>query len=445
MKNLSKVVIVGRPNVGKSSLFNRIIQKRTAIVSETPQTTRDRNYGVAEWLTQKFTIIDTGGISNQEIDFQTEINQQVNVALNEADLVVFVCSYQEGLTNEDEEIARLLRKVKKPIILIANKYDQIDNSDLVYDFLSIGYGMPILVSTSHGIGIGELLDLIIEKLDNKTEKKQEEIISLGIIGRPNVGKSSLVNAILAQNRVIVSNIAGTTTDAIDSYFNYNSKRYCLTDTAGIRRKGKITENIEKYSVLRTLEAIKRSDVILFLLDAQSGVQEQDLTVAGLAKNLDKPVIIVINKWDLVIKDEKTMNIFNKEIKTRFKYLDYALTTYLSALKKERINILFKTIDEVLENMKIKIKTSVLNEVINKAQLVNQSPNFNGGRLKIYYATQTQASPPTFILMVNNKDYCHFSYERFLINQIRESFGFNGVPIKLILRNRKSLFKDDDRV
>lgn len=443
MKDLPKVVIVGKPNVGKSSIFNRITQKRTAIISDQPQTTRDRIYGNVYWLTKQFVVVDTGGISSAKINFQTEINQQVNVALNEADVVIFVCSYQDGLTDEDEAIAKLLYKVKKPIILVANKYDKVDNSDLVSDFLSLGFDWPILVSASHGIGIGELLDQVIVKLGDKKAVETAKITSLAVIGRPNVGKSSLVNAILAEERVIVSPIAGTTTDAIDTYFQYNKEKYALIDTAGIRRKGKITNNVEKYSVIRTTEAIKRSDVILFLLDAKEGIIEQDLTVAGLAKNLDKPVIIVVNKWDLVAHSEKAMKEFTKKIKEEFKYLDYALITYLSALKKTRINILFKTIKVVLENMDLRIKTSVLNEVITKAQLINQAPNFNGGRLKIYYATQVETSPPTFILMVNNRDYCHFSYQRFLINQIRHNFDFQGVPIKLILKNRKSLYKDSD--
>lgn len=443
MKDLPKVVIVGKPNVGKSSIFNRITQKRTAIISDQPQTTRDRIYGDVYWLTKQFVVIDTGGISSANINFQTEINQQVNVALNEADIVIFVCSYQDGLTDEDETIAKLLYKVKKPIILVANKYDKVDNTDLVSDFLSLGFGWPILVSASHGIGVGELLDQIIIKLGDRKAVEITQITSLAVIGRPNVGKSSLVNAILAEDRVIVSPIAGTTTDAIDTYFQYNKEKYSLIDTAGIRRKGKITNNVEKYSVIRTTEAIKRSDVILFLLDAEVGIIEQDLTVAGLAKNLDKPIIIVVNKWDLVTHSEKAMKEFTKKIKEEFKYLDYALITYLSALKRTRINVLFKTIKNVLENMKLRVKTSVLNEVITKAQLVNQAPNFNGGRLKIYYATQVETSPPTFILMVNNRDYCHFSYQRFLINQIRDNFGFQGVPIRLILKNRKSLYKDKD--
>ncbi len=443
MKDLPKVVIVGKPNVGKSSIFNRITQKRTAIISDQPQTTRDRIYGNVYWLTKQFVVVDTGGISSAKINFQTEINQQVNVALNEADVVIFVCSYQDGLTDEDEAIAKLLYKVKKPIILVANKYDKVDNSDLVSDFLSLGFDWPILISASHGIGIGELLDQVIIKLGDKKAVETAQITSLAVIGRPNVGKSSLVNAILAEDRVIVSPIAGTTTDAIDTYFQYNKEKYSLIDTAGIRRKGKITNNVEKYSVIRTTEAIKRSDVILFLLDAKAGIIEQDLTVAGLAKNLNKPVIIVVNKWDLVTHSEKAMKEFTKKIKEEFKYLDYALITYLSALKKTRINVLFKTIKIVLENMNLRIKTSVLNEVITKAQLVNQAPNFNGGRLKIYYATQVETSPPTFILMVNNRDYCHFSYQRFLINQIRHNFDFQGVPIKLILKNRKSLYKDND--
>ncbi|WP_339038805.1 ribosome biogenesis GTPase Der [Spiroplasma endosymbiont of Andrena trimmerana] len=440
MNKLPKVVIVGRPNVGKSSIFNRILQKKVAIIEDMPGATRDRIYGISEWLTQNFVIIDTGGITKTITNFTQQINQQVNIALAEADIVLFVCSYQEGLTHEDEDIAKLLYRTKKPVIIIANKYDNVQNdNDKIYDYLKVGFGEPILVSASHGVGFGDLLDMIITKLPKEVHTEKKEHINLAIIGRPNVGKSSLVNTILQENRVIVSPIAGTTTDAIDSNFVYNKKQYCVIDTAGIRRKGKITEDLEKYSLIRTTNAIERSDIVLFLLDGSVEIQEQDLTIAGMAKNLDKPVIIIVNKWDLVKKNEKTMQEFTKKIKEKFKYLEYSFVVYLSALENTRIHTLFATINEVLVNMNLRIKTSILNEIINKAQLINEPPYFKGGRLKIYYTTQVEKNPPTFILMVNDPQRCHFSYERFLINQIRERFGFQGVPIKLRFRMRKSLY------
>ncbi|MBP1525540.1 ribosome biogenesis GTPase Der [Spiroplasma endosymbiont of Dasysyrphus albostriatus] len=440
MNKLPKVVIVGRPNVGKSSIFNRILQKKVAIIEDMPGATRDRIYGIGEWLTQNFVIIDTGGITKTITNFTQQINQQVNIALAEADIVLFVCSYQEGLTHEDEDIAKLLYRTKKPVIIIANKYDNVQNdNDKIYDYLKVGFGEPILVSASHGVGFGDLLDMIITKLPKEVHTEKKEHINLAIIGRPNVGKSSLVNTILQENRVIVSPIAGTTTDAIDSNFVYNKKQYCVIDTAGIRRKGKITEDLEKYSLIRTTNAIERSDIVLFLLDGSVEIQEQDLTIAGMAKNLDKPVIIIVNKWDLVKKNEKTMQEFTKKIKEKFKYLEYSFVVYLSALENTRIHTLFATINEVLVNMNLRIKTSILNEIINKAQLINEPPYFKGGRLKIYYTTQVEKNPPTFILMVNDPQRCHFSYERFLINQIRERFGFQGVPIKLRFRMRKSLY------
>ena len=440
MNKLPKVVIIGRPNVGKSSIFNRILQKKVAIIEDMPGATRDRIYGIGEWLTQNFVIIDTGGITKTITNFTQQINQQVNIALAEADIVLFVCSYQEGLTHEDEDIAKLLYRTKKPVIIIANKYDNVQkDNDKIYDYLKVGFGQPILVSASHGVGFGDLLDMIITKLPKEVHTEKKENINLAIIGRPNVGKSSLVNTILQENRVIVSPIAGTTTDAIDSNFVYNKKQYCVIDTAGIRRKGKITEDLEKYSLIRTTNAIERSDIVLFLLDGSVEIQEQDLTIAGMAKNLDKPVIIIVNKWDLVKKNEKTMQEFTKKIKEKFKYLEYSFVVYLSALENTRIHTLFATINEVLVNMNLRIKTSILNEIINKAQLINEPPYFKGGRLKIYYTTQVEKNPPTFILMVNDPQRCHFSYERFLINQIRERFGFQGVPIKLRFRMRKSLY------
>ncbi|TDW14828.1 GTP-binding protein [Breznakia blatticola] len=427
--------IVGRPNVGKSTIFNRMIGERKSIVEDTPGVTRDRVYAKAEWLTKEFRIIDTGGIQLDNQPFKEEIQMQVDIALEEADSIVFVVSGIDGVTKDDEYIASLLRKTKKPVILAVNKIDDTQLQANIYEFYSLGIGEPIAVSGVHGIGIGDVLDSIIDSFENVQRKDYDEMTKFCIIGRPNVGKSSLVNAILNQERVIVSNIEGTTRDAVDTPFKVNGKDYVVIDTAGIRKRGKIYENIEKYSILRAMAAIERSDVVLVVLDGESGIREQDKHVAGYAHEAGKGVIIVYNKWDTVDKDEKTMNQVTELIREEFKYLDYAPIAFVSALNRSRIQTLIPLIDEVHDYSTLRLPTNVVNEVILDAQLVTPPPTHNGVRLRIYYASQVSVSPPTFVLFVNNPELLHFSYKRFLENRLRDAFNFTGTTIHINARAR----------
>ncbi|AHF57491.1 ribosome biogenesis GTPase Der [Spiroplasma eriocheiris] len=438
MARKGTVAIIGRPNVGKSTLFNRIIKDRLAIVEDTPGVTRDRIYAYSEWLTREFLLIDTGGITlDHQALFAEEIKMQAEIAINEADVIVFVVSYKEGISPDDEMIAKMLYKAKKPVILAINKYDKQEKDNELYEYMALGFGEPIAISASHGIGIGDLLDQIISYLDELPVKIKNKGINFSIIGRPNVGKSSLTNAILGEERVIVSDIAGTTTDSIDTTFTRNKTEYTVIDTAGIRRKGKVYEKLEKYSVLRAVSAIERSDIVLLLIDGTQKVTDQDTNIGGLAFEQKKPVIIVVNKWDAISqKTERTMNEIEKQIRGYFKYLNYAKMVFVSALEKKRLNVLFSAIEEVYAGLKQRVKTSVLNEILVKAQLLNPPPDFNGGRVKIYYATQPESTIPTFIMFCNNPQYVHFSYKRFLENQIRDYFGFNGVPINILFRERK---------
>ncbi|OCN04232.1 ribosome biogenesis GTPase Der [Erysipelotrichaceae bacterium MTC7] len=427
--------IVGRPNVGKSTIFNRMIGERKSIVEDTPGVTRDRVYAKAEWLTKEFRIIDTGGIQLDNQPFKEEIQMQVDIALEEADSIVFVVSGVDGVTKDDEYIASLLRKTKKPVILAVNKIDDTQLQANIYEFYALGMGDPIAVSGVHGIGIGDVLDRIIESFENVERKDYDEMTKFCIIGRPNVGKSSLVNAILNQERVIVSDIEGTTRDAVDTPFKVNGKDYVVIDTAGIRKRGKIYENIEKYSILRAMAAIERSDVVLVVLDGEAGIREQDKHVAGYAHEAGKGVIIVYNKWDTVDKDEKTMNKVTEKIREEFKYLDYAPIAFVSALNKSRIQTLIPLIDEVHDYSTLRLPTNVVNEVILDAQLVTPPPTHNGLRLRIYYASQVSVSPPTFVLFVNNPELLHFSYKRFLENRLRDAFNFTGTTIHINARAR----------
>lgn len=429
------VAIVGRPNVGKSTIFNRIIGERKSIVEDTPGVTRDRIYGKAEWLTKEFRVIDTGGIQIQDQDFQDEIQMQVEIAIDEADCIVFVVSGREGVTSDDEYIARLLQKSQKNIILAVNKIDDETLQPSIYEFYSLGVGDPIAVSGSHGIGIGDVLDEIVHAFPEHVRDEYEGMTRFCVIGRPNVGKSSLVNAILNQERVIVSNIEGTTRDAIDTPFKREGKDYVVIDTAGIRKRGKVYENIEKYSVLRAMSAIERSDVVLVVIDGESGIREQDKHVAGFAHEAGKAVIIVYNKWDTVEKDEQTMVKIEKEIYAHFLYLNYAPILFVSALKKQRIHTLLPMIDEVHDYSLLRIQTNVLNEVIMDAQLMTPPPNHKGQRLKIYYASQVATAPPTIVLFVNEPDLLHFSYKRYLENRLREAFGFKGTTLRILARER----------
>ncbi len=431
------IAIVGRPNVGKSTVFNRMLEQRLSIVEDTPGVTRDRIYGDCSWLNKTFRLIDTGGIQIADQPFAKEINMQVEIAIEEADVIIFLTSGKEGLTNDDQYIARLLRKSNKPVVLGVNKIDGQEKIDNIYEFYSLGLGDPIPVSGSHGIGIGDLLDECTKQMPDKQKDSYEGMIKFAIIGRPNVGKSSLTNAFLKQDRVIVSNIEGTTRDAIDTVFVANDKTYVVIDTAGIRKRGKVYENIEKYSVLRAKGAIERADVVLIVIDGEKGIIEQDKHVAGLAHEAKKGVIIVYNKWDLVEKDDKTMDKITKEIRDQFAYLDYAPVAFTSAKDGKRVNTLLTLIDEVYNNVNLRIKTNVLNEVIMDAQLANPAKTHNGKRLKIYYASQVETAPCVIALFVNDPELMHFSYQRYIENKVREAFGFEGVPITIVARKKES--------
>lgn len=430
------VAIVGRPNVGKSTIFNRMLGKRQAIIEESPGVTRDRLYGKAEWLTKEFQLIDTGGLQIKDQPYQQEIRMQVDIAIEEADTIVFIVNGQEGLNNDDRYIATLLHKTTKPVILLVNKIDDISKFDNVYEFYQLGFGDPIAVSGAHGIGIGDALDKIIAGLSGKKYKEYEGMIKFSIIGQPNVGKSSLVNAILNEDRVIVSPIEGTTRDAIDTPFTKDGKEFVVIDTAGIRRKGKIYEKIEKYAVLRAVEAIERSDVVLLVLDGETGIRSQDKHVAGYALDAGKPIIIVYNKWDLVDKDQNTMNQITEKIREEFVYLKYAPIAFVSAKDNKRVNTLIPLIEECHHYSNLRISTSVLNEVVLDAQLLTPGPIINGKKLKISYVSQVATAPPTFVFFVNDIKLFHFSYRRYMENRLREAFNFTGTPLRILPRNKE---------
>ena len=429
------VAIVGRPNVGKSTVFNRILEQRVSIVEDTPGVTRDRIYGDCTWLSRTYRLIDTGGIQIEDVPFQKEINAQVDIAIEEADVIIFLTDGRTGLTNDDEHIARLLQRSNKPVILAVNKIDDISKINDIYEYYALGIGDPIAISGVHGIGIGDLLDKVAELMPEKQIEEYEGMVRFAIIGRPNVGKSSLTNAFLKQDRVIVSDIEGTTRDAIDTVFTVNDRNYVVIDTAGIRKRGKVYENIEKYAVLRAKAAIERSDLALVVLDGSTGIIEQDKHVAGLAHEAKKGVIIVYNKWDVVDKDEKTMVNITQEIRKQFVYLDYAPIAFVSAKEGKRIDTLLPLIDQVYENLNTRIKTNVLNEVILDAQMANPAKPHNGKKFKIYYASQVSSAPCTIVLFCNDPELMHFSYERYIENKLREAFGFEGVPINIIARKR----------
>jgi len=430
------VAIVGRPNVGKSTIFNRMIGERKSIVEDTPGVTRDRIYGKMEWLTQEFRLIDTGGIQLADQPFQEEIRMQVEIAVDESDVIIFVVNGREGITNDDEYIARMLQRSDKPVILAVNKIDNVERQNNIYEFYNLGIGDPIAVSGVHGIGIGDILDEMVKVIPPKHVDDYEGMTKFCLIGRPNVGKSSLVNALLKQERSIVSQIEGTTRDAIDTPFQHDGKDYVVIDTAGIRKRGKVYEAIEKYSVLRAMSAIERSDVVLVVLDGEQGIREQDKHVAGYAHEAGKGVIIVYNKWDTVEKDEQTMNLITKKLRQDFIYLDYAPIVFVSAKSGQRVNTLLPLIEEVHESALLRIPTNVLNEVIMDAQLMTPPPTHKGQRLKIYYASQVAVAPPTIVLFVNDPQLLHFSYQRYLENRLREAFGFKGTTMRIIARERK---------
>lgn len=431
------VAIIGRPNVGKSSLFNRLSGDKLAITDDASGITRDRLYTKCEWLNQEFSIIDTGGIELKNVPFMEEIKAQAQLAIDEADVIILVTDGRVGVTNGDKDVIKILHKSKKPVIVAANKIDDVKFMDNIYEFYNLGVDDVIAVSALHGIGVGDLLDKVVELLPEKKEKRYDDAVEFCIIGQPNVGKSSLTNAILGTERVIVSDIAGTTRDAIDSKFTRDGKNYVVIDTAGIRKQGKIYENAEKYSVLRAIKAIERSEVVLFVLDGTKEIEEQDKRIAGYAAEYNKAVIIVVNKWDAVVKDEKSMKEFTEKIRKNFLFISYAPIVFVSALKNQRIQTLFEQIKIVYENYNRRIATNVLNDIILDASIMNQAPIFNGDRIRVYYGSQVDTKPPTFVLFVNDPNYMHFSYQRYLENRFRSAFMLEGTPIKLVLRKREN--------
>lgn len=431
------VAIVGRPNVGKSTLFNRLAGSRKAIVEDIPGVTRDRLYESSDWEGREFIIIDTGGIRFDDGDiFTREIKLQAELAVEEADVIVFVVDAKDGVSHEDEQVAALLRKSKKPVVLAANKVENFDRQLDYYEFYQLGLGDPIPVSAMHGRNINELLDAVVERFAPASEyEEDEDTIKIAIVGRPNVGKSSLVNALLGEERVIVSSVPGTTRDAIDTPFEYEGHKYILIDTAGIRKKSRITESTERYSVIRALKSVERADVVLIMLDASEGVIEQDKRIAGYVHEQGKASIIVVNKWDMIQKDGQTMNRFDENIREELKFLAYCPLLYVSALTRQRIFKILELVDFVSGQHNRRVKTGELNEIINEATLLNPLPGGGGKKIKIYYCTQVGTAPPHFVFFANYPEKVHFSYLRYLDNVLRKNFGFEGTPIKLTVRKR----------
>ncbi len=433
------VAIIGRPNVGKSTFFNYLAGNRISIVEDTPGVTRDRVYAETNWRGRNFTLIDTGGIEPESEDIiLSQMREQANLAIEVADVIIFLTDIRQGVTSADHEITLMLRKSNKPIVLVCNKADNYEkDKENIYEFYNLGIGEPHAISSTNAIGIGDVLDAVYEHLPPKdSDEEDEDYIRVAVIGKPNVGKSSLINKILGENRTIVSDIAGTTRDAIDSYFENDKGKYILIDTAGIRKKSKVNERIEKYSVMRSLLAIERADVCLMLIDANEGVTEQDTKIAGEAHEAGKGIIIVVNKWDEIEKETGTLEKYKKEIYNKLAYLSYAPIIFISAKTGQRVEKLFDMINEVAKQNALRVSTSVLNQVINEAIAIVQPPTDKGKRLKILYGTQASTKPPTFVIFVNNKDLFHFSYERYLVNQIRKEFGLRGTPIRILVREKK---------
>lgn len=432
------VAIVGKPNVGKSTFFNYVVGQRISIVEDTPGVTRDRVYGETSWRDRNFTLVDTAGIEEETGDIIiNQMRKQAEIAIQIADVILFLTDIKQGVTAADKDICLMLKKSKKKVILVCNKADNFGKeSDDIYEFYNLGIGEPMPISASNAKGIGDVLDKVYEYLPEKTSKEDDdEIINVAVIGKPNVGKSSLINRILGEERLIVSNIAGTTRDAIDSYFENEYGKYKFIDTAGVRRKSKIKESIEKFSIMRTLLAIERSDVCLMMIDALEGVTDQDAKIAGEAHEAGKGIILVVNKWDEIEKDNNTMEKFKKEIYNRLSYLTYAPIIFISAKTGQRVNKLYELVNNVASQNAMRVSTSMLNQVLNEAIALVQPPTDKGKRLKIFYMTQPSTKPPTFVVFVNDKELFHFSYQRYLINQLRKEFGMQGTPIRLIVREK----------
>ena len=432
------VAIIGKPNVGKSTLFNYLAGSRISIVEDTPGVTRDRVYAETNWRGRNFTLVDTGGIEPESEDIiLSQMRGQANLAINMANVIIFVTDIRQGVTAVDQEIALMLKKSGKPVVLVCNKADNYSkDKEEIYEFYNLGIGDPFPISATNALGIGDLLDEIFKHFPEKNSDEDDQtIVKVAVIGKPNVGKSSLINKLLGENRAIVSNIAGTTRDAIDSYLENEHGKYTLIDTAGIRRKSKVKESIEKFSVMRTLLAIERADVCLMMIDALEGVTDQDAKIAGEAHEAGKGVIIVVNKWDEYEKETGTLEKYKKEIYARLSYLSYAPIIFISAKTGQRVNKLFDLINYVASQNALRVSTSVLNQVINEAIAIVQPPTDKGKRLKILYGTQVSTKPPTFVIFVNNKELFHFSYERYLINQLRKEFGLEGTPVRIIAREK----------
>ncbi len=432
------VAIIGKPNVGKSTFFNYLVGSRISIVQDTPGVTRDRIYADTNWRGRNFTLVDTGGIEPESDDIiLSQMREQANLAISMADVIIFLTDIRQGVTAADSEIAVMLKKSGKPVVLVCNKADNFEKDrEEIYEFYNLGLGDPYPISASNALGLGDVLDKIYESFPEKTsDEDEDDVIKVAVIGKPNVGKSSLINKILGENRAIVSNIAGTTRDAIDSKFENEKGKYILIDTAGVRRKSKVKESIEKFSIMRTLLAIERADVCLMMIDALEGVTDQDAKIAGEAHEAGKGVIIVVNKWDEYEKETGTLERYKKEIYAKLSYLSYAPIIFISAKTGQRVNKLFDLINHVNEQNSMRISTSVLNQVINEAISIVQPPTDKGKRLKIFYGTQASTKPPTFVIFVNNKELFHFSYERYLVNQIRKEFGLEGTPVRIIVREK----------
>ena len=432
------VALVGRPNVGKSTLFNKIAGQRISIVQDTPGVTRDRVYADAEWLNYNFTMIDTGGIEPERDDIIVkQMRRQAQIAIETADVIIFLVDGKEGITSADEDVANMLRKSKKPVVLAVNKIDSLKEEDNAWEFYNLGIGDPITISASQGLALGDMLDRVVSYFDPVSEEEQEdEYIRIAMVGKPNVGKSSLINKLLGEERVIVSNVPGTTRDAIDSYLENDLGKFILIDTAGIRRKNKVKEEIEKYSVIRTLTSIERADVCILMIDATEGITEQDEKIIGFAHEKRKAIMVIVNKWDLVEKDDKTMNKFKSDLQNNLKFLGYAEYLFISALTGQRVHKVLEMAKKCYDNYSKRIPTGVLNDVISKAVLMKEPPVVALKRLKIFYATQVAVKPPKFVFFVNDIQARHFSYERYLENQIRDSFDFKGTGIEIEYRERK---------